>query len=187
MTEFLHGIRVIKFYSWEKYFLTRINDVRTKELSQLKAKKYLDAACVYFWACTPILISVTTFTTYVLIGNKLTPSKVFTSLALFNMLISPLNSFPWVINGLVQANVSLKRVQEFLGLANLNWLNFYSFNDFNVISICPGLSIDIKDSQMFWKKTPSNDLIDYVPKVVLDGINLKIKKGNSEEDFQILQ
>ena len=76
MTEFLNGIKVIKFYSWEKYFLKRIESVRKKELTQLKAKKYLDAGCVYFWACTPILMSVLTFMTYVFIGNKLTPAKV---------------------------------------------------------------------------------------------------------------
>jgi ATP-binding cassette subfamily C (CFTR/MRP) protein 10 len=76
MTEFLHGIRVIKFYTWENYFSNKINDIRESELKQLRFKKYLDAFCVYFWACTPILMSVFTFSTYVLIGNQLTPSKV---------------------------------------------------------------------------------------------------------------
>jgi ATP-binding cassette subfamily C (CFTR/MRP) protein 10 len=70
--------------------------VREKELRQIRAKKYLDAGCVYFWASTPILMSVLTFITYAQLGNKLTAAKVFTSLALFNMLISPLNAFPWV-------------------------------------------------------------------------------------------
>lgn len=76
MTEFLHGIRVIKFYTWETYFFNKISKIRESELKQLRAKKYLDAFCVYFWACTPILMSVLTFTTYVLLGNQLTPSKV---------------------------------------------------------------------------------------------------------------
>ena len=76
MTEFLNGIKVIKFYAWEKYFLNRINVVREKELKQLKAKRYLDAGFVYFWATTPLLMSVLTFTTYVLLGNRLTPTKV---------------------------------------------------------------------------------------------------------------
>ena len=86
MTEFLQGIRIIKFYSWERYFLRRIGEIREKELQQLKAKKYLDAGCVYFWASTPILMSVFTFITYVLLGNKLTPSKVsiFASLNVIN-------------------------------------------------------------------------------------------------------
>jgi ATP-binding cassette subfamily C (CFTR/MRP) protein 10 len=30
------------------------------------------------------------------------------------LLISPLNAFPWVINGLVEAHVSIKRVQRFI-------------------------------------------------------------------------
>ena len=96
VTEFLQGIRVIKFYAWEKFFLSKMDVVREKELRQIRAKKYLDAGCVYFWASTPILMSVLTFITYAQLGNKLTAAKVFTSLALFNMLISPLNAFPWV-------------------------------------------------------------------------------------------
>ncbi len=37
---------------------------------------------------------------------------VFTSLALFSVLIAPLNSFPWVINGCVEAAVSVRRLQR---------------------------------------------------------------------------
>lgn len=46
----------------------------------MKGRKYLDALCVYFWATTPVLISILTFTTYALMGNKLTAAKVFTYL-----------------------------------------------------------------------------------------------------------
>lgn len=52
-------------------------------------------------------------------------SKVFTSLALFALLIAPLNAFPWVINGLVEANVSLKRVQRFLDVEITSIENYY--------------------------------------------------------------
>lgn len=33
--------------------------------------------------------------------------QVFTSLALFNVLILPLNAFPWVVNGIVEVRVLL--------------------------------------------------------------------------------
>lgn len=49
---------------------------RAEELSSLKGRKYLDALCVYFWATTPVLISILTFTTYVALGHKLTAAKV---------------------------------------------------------------------------------------------------------------
>lgn len=76
MNEVLNGIRVIKFYAWERHFKKQIDDLRQDELSSLKGIKYLDAMCVYFWATTPVLISLLTFTTYALIGNDLTAAKV---------------------------------------------------------------------------------------------------------------
>ncbi len=76
MSEILYGVRVIKFYAWEKHFSDRIDVLREAELSSLKGRKYLDAMCVYFWATTPVLISILTFTTYALLGNTLTAPKV---------------------------------------------------------------------------------------------------------------
>ena len=43
-------------------------------------------------------------------------TKVFTSVALFAMLTGPLNAFPWVLNGLVESLVSLRRLDAFLSL-----------------------------------------------------------------------
>ena len=43
--------------------------------------------------------SLATFGLYVLLGRQLTAPLVFTSLALFGVLIAPLNAFPWVVNG----------------------------------------------------------------------------------------
>eukprot|EP00887_Chlorella_sp_A99_P004434 scaffold30.g4434.t1 len=65
-------------------------------------------------APTNLLFSLTTFGLYALMGRPLTPGVVFTSLALFNVLLGPLNSFPWVINGVVEAAVSVKRLGLFL-------------------------------------------------------------------------
>ncbi|WAR19116.1 MRP7-like protein [Mya arenaria] len=126
MNEILFGIRVVKFYAWEDHFESKIRSLRDAELRSLAGRKYLDAMCVYFWATTPVLISILTFTTYSLMGNQLTAAKVFTSLSLFLMLISPLNAFPWVINGLMEAWVSLNRVQEFVALTDLDLEDYYS-------------------------------------------------------------
>ena len=51
--------------------------------------------------------------------------QVFTSLSLFSILIGPLNAYPWVINGMVEAWVSLKRVQRFLNLKETSKLSYY--------------------------------------------------------------
>lgn len=76
MTEFLCGIRVIKFYAWEKHFSTRINACRDKELQKSRTVSYLDALCVYMWAALPVVVSIAIFVTYVLLGHQLTATKV---------------------------------------------------------------------------------------------------------------
>lgn len=76
ISEIIYGIRTIKMNTHENYFTERMNNIRQKELRALRGRKYLDAFCVYFWATTPVLISVLTFTTYTLLGNQLTPAKV---------------------------------------------------------------------------------------------------------------
>ncbi|XP_060564564.1 ATP-binding cassette sub-family C member 10-like isoform X2 [Ruditapes philippinarum] len=149
MNEVLFGMRVVKFYAWEEHFETKINTLRDAELKSLKGRKYLDAMCVYFWATTPVLISILTFTTYSLMGNQLTAAKVFTSLSLFLMLISPLNAFPWVINGLVESWVSLKRVQAFIALKDFDPEHYYSSN-----TVLPSdCALNIRDAEFSWKET----------------------------------
>ncbi|XP_076628531.1 ATP-binding cassette sub-family C member 10 [Colletes latitarsis] len=123
--ETLSGITTIKLNVWEDQFLRNILKVRDNEIKHLSARKYLDALCVYFWATTPILISILTFTTYVFLGNKLDAKTVFTTMALLNMLIGPLNEFPWVLNGLTEAWVSLKRIQKMLDLPDVDMSSYY--------------------------------------------------------------
>jgi ABC-type multidrug transport system fused ATPase/permease subunit len=60
-------------------------------------------------------VSLVTFACYsYLLHRPLTSARVFSSLSLFNILIRPLNAFPWVINGLVEGRVSVRRVYAFL-------------------------------------------------------------------------
>uniref|UniRef100_A0A8D2J1Z0 Multidrug resistance-associated protein 7 n=1 Tax=Varanus komodoensis TaxID=61221 RepID=A0A8D2J1Z0_VARKO len=126
MTEFLRGIRVIKFYTWEQHFGSKVHACRARELKSLQAIKYLDAVCVYLWAALPVVVSIVIFITYVLLGHQLSATKVFTALALVGMLILPLNNFPWVLNGLLEAKVSLDRIQHFLELSDQDLDAYYS-------------------------------------------------------------
>lgn len=53
--------------------------------------------------------------------------QVFTVIALINMLIAPLNAFPWVINGLMEAWISVTRVNEFINLKDMKFGDYYDF------------------------------------------------------------
>lgn len=116
-SEVLHGARQIKLNAWEEIFIKKIEALRSEEVIVLAKRKYLDALCVYFWATTPVLMCLLTFGVAALTGQEMSAATIYTSVALLNMLIGPLNSFPWVLNGLMEAWVSLKRVQELIDVS----------------------------------------------------------------------
>jgi ABC-type multidrug transport system fused ATPase/permease subunit len=62
----------------------------------------------------PVLVPLITFTATVLLHTHLTTAQVFTTLALLNTLIFPMNALPWVVNGLIEARVSAKRIAHVL-------------------------------------------------------------------------
>ncbi|XP_030627919.1 multidrug resistance-associated protein 7 [Chanos chanos] len=187
MTEVLFGIRVLKFYNWEDHFAQKISECRKRELAHLKALKYLDAVCVYTWAALPVVMSIITFITYVLLGHSLTAAKVFTTLALVGMLILPLNSFPWVLNGTLEAKVSLDRIQQFLRLHNQDLTAYYN----QVPPEDPLTAVKMHQACFSWQSSdrPQSDstsegLTDSTEDRSLSGslylqnLNLSIKKGS---------
>jgi ATP-binding cassette subfamily C (CFTR/MRP) protein 10 len=115
--EVLGGMRAVKLSGWEVPLLQRVGGHRAAEFSALATRKYLDAVCVWCWASTPLLMALTTFALTLLLPNEqafFTPAKVWASLAMLNLLIFPLNAFPWVLSGLLEARVSLQRLDAFL-------------------------------------------------------------------------
>lgn len=125
-TETMEGAKQIKTNAWEPIFIRKIRELRHVELKYLSKRKYLDAMCVYFWATTPVLMCLLTFGMSVLMGNPLVASTTYTSVALLYMLIGPLNAFPWVLNGLIEAWVSLRRVQQLIDVPNLDYASYYN-------------------------------------------------------------
>ncbi|XP_034949722.1 multidrug resistance-associated protein 1 isoform X2 [Chelonus insularis] len=122
MNEVLNGIKVLKLYAWEPSFEQQILKIRNKEIKVLKEAAYLNAGTSFIWSCAPFLVSFVSFATYVLIDeeNILDSSKAFVSLSLFNILRFPLSMLPMVISNMVQALVSVKRINVFMNNEELD-------------------------------------------------------------------
>ncbi|XP_072313056.1 ATP-binding cassette sub-family C member 3 isoform X2 [Eucyclogobius newberryi] len=116
MNEILNGIKVLKLYAWEKSFIEKVLTIRQKELNVLRKTAFLGALSTMAWTSAPFLVALTTFAVYVTTdeNNVLDAERAFVSLSLFNILRFPLNMLPQVISSMVQASVSLKRIQSFL-------------------------------------------------------------------------
>ncbi|XP_061703905.1 ATP-binding cassette sub-family C member 10 [Cydia pomonella] len=125
ISDLLRGIRTVKVHVWEDYFINRVTESRTLELKYLRWRKYLDAICVVLWATTPVLVCALTLGVHALRAQPLLAPTVFTTVALINMLIAPLNAFPWVLNGLTEAWVSIKRIQKLLDLPDMDPERYY--------------------------------------------------------------
>ncbi|CAF3640789.1 unnamed protein product [Rotaria sordida] len=168
MNEVLNGIKVLKLYAWELAFIRRLNDIREKELSCIRRKAVLNAMSSAVWAFAPILVCIATFATYVLSSenNILTAEKAFVSLALFNLLRFPLVVFPTVVNSIIEARVSNKRIQKFL---NNEEIDEYAVNKTSIDS--DGNIIKIENGSFRW----SNSIDDTI---ILKNINLKIRQGS---------
>ena len=112
--EMLAGMKIVKQYAWEPGFAERIAATRRKELCHLFAYSMVNALSNLTWSLSPILVCLLTFATYIGLGNTLTASKAFTSMALFSILQFPVVMFPRMIANLMEALVSLRRIQSFL-------------------------------------------------------------------------
>lgn len=96
ISECFRGIKSIKASGWEEPVLLRSMRQRELELKYLSRRKYFDALCVFLWASMPLLVPFATFvTTVTLVKESLSVAQVFTTISLLNMLIFPMNAFPW--------------------------------------------------------------------------------------------
>ena len=104
MNEVLTGIRIIKFYCWEKPFKSKIEDIRKKELHYHKNMTYLmNSGIDLFMTLIPQLVPLACFSLYPsVMGKPLTSSVAFTSLSLFKLLNFPFAMLPSSLTTIIQ-------------------------------------------------------------------------------------
>ncbi|KAI8636891.1 P-loop containing nucleoside triphosphate hydrolase protein [Parasitella parasitica] len=113
VNELLSAIRIVKFFAWEKQFRARIMEARDTELKVIRARLMSYMWIGNVWFIIPVLIMVAVFYAYTRV-YILTASTAFTALALFNNFKTTLDELPIITSFLLQANVSLSRIQAFL-------------------------------------------------------------------------
>ncbi|XP_041671461.1 ATP-binding cassette sub-family C member 3 isoform X1 [Cheilinus undulatus] len=165
MNEILNGIKVLKLYAWENSFKEKVLAIRQKELNVLRKTAYLGALSTMAWTSAPFLVALTTFAVYVTVdeNNILDAEKAFVSLSLFNILRFPLNMLPQVISSLVQASVSLKRIQSFLSHDELD------SNAVDRKNTATDFSVTVVNGKFSWAKEDPP---------VLHNINVMVPQGS---------
>ncbi|KAI9098315.1 P-loop containing nucleoside triphosphate hydrolase protein [Phlyctochytrium arcticum] len=179
-TEVMSGIKVIKMYAWESFFLKQIDNIRKKELRFLLGQRVGDVFGGIIGNLPPVIMFAVTIAVYaaaVAKGTALDVNKVFVSFALFNMLKAPLYELSFMLPSVAVSWSCITRVVEFL--------NEEERQDYRSHAIAAG-SIEITGGQFAWgsagagqedkertQEYPKDDA-----KPVLTDINLSVKPGS---------
>lgn len=117
LNELFQHIRVIKLYAWERYVLAQVDSVRANELTFLRSMIIWNALSQAALQAGPVLVALVSFAVFSWIQDTpLTPDKAFTAIALFGIFRLPLMTLPRIFSLIFQANVSVRRLEEFLAL-----------------------------------------------------------------------
>lgn len=114
-TEVIMNMKAIKLHGWETPFAEKIHNLRDQELTDLA--RVLSAntfSLLITRTLMPLLVATATFATYIWLGNELDVATALTASIVFALLRWPLYFFPNSINRLVDAMVTLRRIQSFL-------------------------------------------------------------------------
>ena len=120
LTESLNNIRMLKLYSWGDIFKHLIKEKRIPELGMLR-KRYnlsiINISTLYFF---PSILSAVIFSFYIGFGNTLSLDIAFTVMTILNLIKEPLRSLPQFIGQLLEFQVSMTRIQEFIQVDEIN-------------------------------------------------------------------
>lgn len=146
MNEVITGVRIIKMYAWEKSFADLITNLRKKEISKILGSSYLRGMNMASFFIANKVILFVTFTTYVLLGNKITASHVFVAMTLYGAVrLTVTLFFPSAIERVSEAVVSIRRIKNFLLLDELPQRKAQEPSDGKAI-------VHVQDFTAFWDK-----------------------------------
>ncbi|KAJ0409805.1 hypothetical protein ATCC90586_005372 [Pythium insidiosum] len=164
VTAIFNAMSAVKFNAWEEQMNARIGAARQEEVAAISTfLRLIIANSVLTWGM-PLFTSVATFGVHAgVLQRQLSAAKVFTSLALFQLLQIPLRDVANMISTLTRARVSTQRITEFLALPEVQG----NPNDprENLEVHVPAISI--RDATFSWDDTTKQ----------LEGVNLEIQRG----------
>ncbi|XP_040914476.1 multidrug resistance-associated protein 1-like [Toxotes jaculatrix] len=166
MNEILSGVKILKFYAWEEAFVRQVGVLRDGELNALKKSQILYSVSLASFNSSSFLIALSVFGVYVSIDeqNVLDAQKIFVSVALINILKTPLSQLPFAMNTTMQASVALRRLTSFMCQDELKPDNVE-----RLPHSTDGDGVVIEDGFFSWSREGSP---------CLQRINMKVKTGS---------
>ncbi|KAI0881492.1 putative ATP-binding cassette transporter protein [Annulohypoxylon maeteangense] len=120
VSEALQGIRQIKFSALEPQWEKKIGDIREQELKCVWSAFSNDVILIGCWITSPVMLAAVSLAVYATLHGNLSPSVAFVSLGVFKALEVTLSVIPELVTDLVDAWVSVKRMDAYLNGAEIS-------------------------------------------------------------------
>lgn len=175
LQEFLEGIRIIKYYAWERFAYSRVEVVRNEEIKEMSIALRLRTLYEFVAMVLPVATMLVVFSIYSSSVGELTTPKVFTVISYFRILRNPLWMFAAAAIQFVQARASLMRISHFYKLTD-NAQNQVSYED----QTYPLGKMSVANGTFAWETPEIKKACEHFS-VMLDSKFGKGKKGEAKE------
>lgn len=176
--EIIDSMRLMKMYSWEFVFRDIINILRRKEIKLMKKITVFEILTRTVAFSIQIIGVFLIWMTYVLLGNELTVSLVFSSSSLIFIIKEWCMSFAFGLNFVNTAKIVFKRIEDLMNEPEMEETLFLPPKDSQN-------AIEFKNFRGYWEKENGPDgrpeterqTLNTANKPTLVDINLHIKQG----------
>lgn len=114
MSQVLNGIRVVKYFAWEKSVIREVGQARSKELLFRKRLARAESLATLSYAAVSTIVLFASLGFHVYRGFPLTPELAFTCVSIFALLEEPFGHLSETISKIAHAFVSGDRICKFL-------------------------------------------------------------------------
>ncbi|KAF0682930.1 Aste57867_24943 [Aphanomyces stellatus] len=168
--ELFGAIAVVKVHAWEEQFVANICALRGAEVASIRRFFRYIVAGITCLTCTPGVVAVAVFgSSTLLFHDTLRVASVFSALALFKTLQDPLLTLPGVVMTFVQSLVSLKRINDFLVLDEVDPTNVVTASDRAAAKYASDhIVVAIENGSFGWTSSTSP---------LFDHVSLRVNKG----------
>ena len=161
-------MKLLKVQSWEDRFANDIRLHRRDELERKKARGLIRSLTSAISNCVPSVVISVVLAAYSRTGNPLVASTIFTAISLFNQLRFPLFFYPMLVDSLISAQNSARRIASYLTSEELTPYT-------EKLPLQNGGSIEVENGNFLWPSSPSGMSKDEETRAALCNVNFRIE------------
>lgn len=169
MREVLNSMKMIKLYAWENAYQEKIIDARSQESNFIfKVEWATNVIYGVVFNLSPIASMISFLVLHSLDSSRGSAGSVFSSLALFNILMNLTSDFPMLLSYCTAGWVSIKRITDYLRAPT----EVFKFEETGKAE--GRTAIKVNNATFEWENFEDNEVSGFS----LENVNLEVEKGS---------